>query len=117
MNLLSLFEHASNVEVFPEGSVIFQEGAPGAVMYVVIEGKVEVQVKGKPVYVARPGDIVGEMALFLEGRRTATVTAMVPTRVRVIDGEAVKGELAKLNPMITKMLTGLSQHLVEETRG
>jgi CRP-like cAMP-binding protein len=62
MNLRSLFAHINHVQAFQAGSTIFEEGAPGEVMYVVSDGEVEVQVDGAKVEVLGPGGIVGDMA-------------------------------------------------------
>jgi CRP-like cAMP-binding protein len=44
MNLRGLFEHIDNVQEFQAHSTIFAEGTPGDVMYVVLEGEVELRV-------------------------------------------------------------------------
>jgi CRP/FNR family cyclic AMP-dependent transcriptional regulator len=63
MNLRGLFEHTDNVHEFQAGAIIFAEGTPGDVMYVVLEGEVEVRVRSAVVDVVGPGEFVGEMAL------------------------------------------------------
>ena len=75
MNLGGLFVDASNVQEFQASSTIFVEGAPGDVMYVVLEGEVELRVRSEVLEVARPGDIVGEMALIDAKPRSATARA------------------------------------------
>jgi CRP/FNR family transcriptional regulator, cyclic AMP receptor protein len=63
MNLRSLFEHSSNVQEFQAGTTIFAEGTPGDVMYIILDGEVEVRVQNRLVEVLGSGEIVGEMAL------------------------------------------------------
>ena len=63
MNLLSLFVRSGEVEEYEEGEKIFVEGDPGKVMYVVLEGEVDIKVRGQTIYTAQPGEIIGEMAL------------------------------------------------------
>ncbi|HEY6436729.1 MAG TPA: cyclic nucleotide-binding domain-containing protein, partial [Ignavibacteriaceae bacterium] len=48
-------------------------------LFVIIRGKVKVIVNKKVVDVLGPGDVVGEMALLTNQKRTATVTAESPT--------------------------------------
>ena len=45
LDLVSLFEHADDAEYYMEGSSLFEQGQPGDVMYVVLEGRVEIQVQ------------------------------------------------------------------------
>ena len=75
MDLRGLFADADNVQEFQANSTIFAEGTPGDVMYVVLEGEVELRVRNEVLEVARPGDIVGEMALIDAKLRSATARA------------------------------------------
>ncbi len=85
MNLRSLFEHAGNVQEFKAGTTIFAEGTPGDVMYVVLDGEVEVRVRREVVEVVGPGEIVGEMALIDAIPRTATTVARSDCRLAPVD--------------------------------
>jgi CRP/FNR family cyclic AMP-dependent transcriptional regulator len=85
MNLRNLFEHTKNVQEFQAGSTIFAEGAPGDVMYVVLDGEVEVRVGSAVAEVAGPGEIVGEMALIDAQARSATTVAKSDCRLALVD--------------------------------
>ena len=85
MNLGGLFVDASNVQEFQANSTIFVEGAPGDVMYVVLEGEVELLVHSQVLEVAGPGDIVGEMALIDAKPRSATARAKSDCRLAPVD--------------------------------
>ena len=85
MNLRSLFEHAGNVQEFQAGTTIFAEGTPGDVMYVVLDGEVEVRVRRELVEVVGPGEIVGEMALIDAIPRSATTVARSDCRLALVD--------------------------------
>ena len=63
MNLLNLFKNIENIIVYHQGEIIFSEGTHGDVMYVVLNGEVEIIVNDNPVDVIKPGNIFGEMAL------------------------------------------------------
>ena len=82
MDLRGLFADADNVQEFQANSTIFVEGTPGNVMYVVLEGEVELLVRSQVLEVAGPGDIVGEMALINAKPRSATARAKSDCRWR-----------------------------------
>ena len=54
--------------------VIMKEGEGGVFMYVVLEGRVSISIKGKAVDVIGPGGVFGEMALVDQSPRAATAT-------------------------------------------
>ena len=72
---------------FPAGAVIFEEGTKGLEMYVIVEGEVEISLRGKTLAVASAGEIVGEMALLKNAARSATVTAKTDCLLEAIDRE------------------------------
>lgn len=59
----------------PLNKVIMKEGEGGVFMYVVIEGRVAISIKGKVVGRIGAGGIFGEMALVDQSPRAATATA------------------------------------------
>jgi CRP-like cAMP-binding protein len=68
---------------FPEGAVITREGERGArvlAFFVVAEGTVSVTVGGERKTLLGPGDHFGEIALFYDQPRTATVVAETDLR-------------------------------------
>ena len=65
----------SELASFAAGQVIFSEGDPGELMYVVHEGEVELRVKGQLVDTLAEGGVLGEMALVDHAPRIATATA------------------------------------------
>ena len=76
-------------EAFEAGDVIINEGDVGDTFYVIESGRVLVTAThdgGERIVAERgPGDYVGEIALLLEGRRTATVRAVVETHVLTLE--------------------------------
>jgi len=66
---------AGQSERVPAGSVIFQEGELGDVMYGVRDGEVSIRVRGVEVQRAGPGDFFGELALIDHGPRSAGAVA------------------------------------------
>lgn len=85
MDLLEVFKDSPDQVSFPAGSVIFDEGTEGHVMYVVVEGEVEISLHDKTLAIATPGAIVGEMALINAEMRSATATSRTGCLLAPID--------------------------------
>ena len=78
---------AQAVEVALErGEVLFEQGDEGDALYAILEGTLEASflaMSGRKLSLSlmRPGEVFGEIALFDNGPRTATITAAEPSRV------------------------------------
>jgi len=59
---LELFRHVKEVESFTHGQAIFREGDPSGVMYVVIEGEVDIVLRDKVLTSLGPSGILGDGA-------------------------------------------------------
>ena len=57
----------------------------GREFFIVVSGRVRVDRNGRKVNELGPGDFLGEIALIDHGPRTATVTAVEPCRLMVLD--------------------------------
>ena len=62
------------------------EGAPGYSFFVLRDGTATVTIGGIEVRTLAAGDFFGELAILGEGRRSATVTTVSPSRVLVLFG-------------------------------
>lgn len=60
---------------FAEGETIIKEGSGGAAFFVIETGEAKVFTGGRERATLVPGDFFGEVALFDEGTRTATIIA------------------------------------------
>ena len=85
MVTIDLFRKEEDTRPFAAGQTIFSEGDPGDTMYVVVEGEVELLVKGKPVDHLGAGGVLGEMALLDSAPRTATAVAKTACRLAPIN--------------------------------
>jgi small-conductance mechanosensitive channel len=87
--------------VFAPGEIVIRAGDQGSSMFVVHNGRVQVQVtdggKARPVAVLGEGAFFGEMALFTGEPRTANVVALEETEVLEI-GHAAMKHLFETNP-------------------
>ena len=82
---LELFRHVKEVESFTQGQTIFQEGQPGEVMYVVIEGEVDILLHNKVLSTVGPGGILGEMALIDKKARSGTAVAKTDCKLAPVN--------------------------------
>lgn len=83
-----------------EGEVLFEQGDPGDALYAIISGSLEFSILSREgrklsLDVMRPGALFGEIALFDPGTRTATVTALEPSRVRGVKNADILAEIRK----------------------
>jgi CRP-like cAMP-binding protein len=61
--------------VYDQGRIIMQEGQVGVLMYIVLEGRVSIVIKGAVVEQIGAGAVFGEMALVEKGPRLASAVA------------------------------------------
>lgn len=71
----------AQIERFDTGAFVCRQGEPAEKLYIVIQGQVEVLLRAsngieQPVLYLGEGQVVGEMTLVDEGRRSASVLAM-----------------------------------------
>lgn len=93
---------------YAAGKTIMQEGAGGALMYVVLEGKVAISIKGGLVGRAGPGGVFGEMALVDQSARAASAVAETDCRLLAIN-RTVFLHLVKTSPAFgASLLAGLA---------
>lgn len=100
----NLSQYARHV---PKGSVIMVQGDPGNICYIVHSGQFAIIVNQKEVNVIGPGAIVGEMALFTQEPRTATVMATEDSVVIQIESNRFKTmlqEIPQLDYLLIKVL-------------
>ncbi len=69
-------------EEFPSGSVICREGESADCLYALLRGRIGVFMDDRCIgAITQPGEGFGELALFLSGKRTATLVAESPSAV------------------------------------
>jgi len=94
--------------VFAPGEAVIRAGDEGSSMFVVHNGRVQVQInengRPRPVATLNEGDFFGEMALFTGEPRTANVVALEETEVLEI-GHAAMKRLFDTNPDLVESLS------------
>ena len=88
MELVDIFEGSDDLVDFTTGDVVFEEGAEGHLMYVVMSGEIRLSLHGETIGMAYRGDIIGEMALLSSTDRSATGTANKPSVLAPIDEDS-----------------------------
>jgi uncharacterized protein YhbP (UPF0306 family) len=83
---------------FPAGEVIARAGGPADKFFIVVDGEVEVGREGvgadAPVSLG-PGQFFGELAILRDRPRTATLTALKPTRVLAMERDTFRDIVAE----------------------
>jgi CRP-like cAMP-binding protein len=76
---------------FPAGTVLTKQGEELSETFgVIVEGRAQVNVHGRPVRTVGPGDYFGEMALIDRSYRSATITAQTQLRCLLFNSWAFR---------------------------
>ena len=74
---------------YEAGKTIMNEGDAGTSMYIVLDGRVTILIKGKAVESVAAGGAFGEMALVDQSLRTATAVADVESSLLALNRAAL----------------------------
>ncbi|MGA7952638.1 MAG: cyclic nucleotide-binding domain-containing protein [Gloeobacterales cyanobacterium] len=85
LETLHLFRHASDTLSLSAGEYLFQQGDKAELMYILVEGEVDILVGDTIVDTVGPETILGEMAMIRNEPRSASVRAKTACRVVPID--------------------------------
>ena len=101
---------------FQRNEVIFHRDDPAGHVYLIASGTVKVSVPeegGQEVVIAlhRGGDVFGEISLFDEGPRSATVVAETPLRLLVIKRRDFSTLLREATDLTQNLLVTLSHRV------
>ena len=95
------------------GKVLCEQGSPGTEAFVIVEGHAAVEIDGQRVAVVGPNDVVGELALLDGGPRVATVTALTPMDLLVLNRREFTAMLAASPEVALRVLTAVGKRLRE----
>ncbi len=93
------------------GYVLAERGQPGSGMFVILDGRVEIEVSGGPPVTVGPGEFVGELSLLTDLPRLARVRTMTPVRALAIDRAAFDALLREEPRIAVAMLPVLARRL------
>ena len=108
---LSRIAAVAEERTVPAGEILIRQGAPGDEFFLIADGEVSVQQNGREIRVLRPGDYLGEVALVLGGKRTATAIAATATRLYVLGAEAFTAMLHREPDIETKVMTTVNERM------
>ena len=97
---------------FHDGASVIRAGTPGDALYVLVDGKVSVRRRGLPAVELGIGSFFGEMALFDDSPRSATVVADGALVCLVI----TRGRFLKLLHTEPAIAVGLLKELARRLR-
>jgi len=97
----------------PAGTVMTREGRDGGLMFVIVDGKAEVERGGRILSRLGPGDVVGELSL-IDGRpRSANVRAATDVRVLELTGDDFRALATGSPKFVRNLLRALSIRIRE----
>jgi CRP-like cAMP-binding protein len=91
------------------GDRICGEGASGYSFFILCSGAADVTQEGEGLRVLGPGDFFGELAILGDGRRSATVTAVVPSTLLVFFGTEFRRLEAELPEVAARIRQAVEQ--------
>jgi CRP/FNR family transcriptional regulator, cyclic AMP receptor protein len=103
---------------FEPGQAVFHEGDASDTCYVVREGHaraIRTHGDGRTITLATfgPGDIFGELAMFEDERRSATIEAIEPTSVVAVLGPDMRRLMGEHSEIATRLVIALGRRLRE----
>lgn len=117
--LRKIYEKLERKEV-ESGRVVFEEGSPGAEMYIIEDGKIEVRLKrGDLILVLaelKKGDFFGEFSLVSDAERSATCIATQNSTLLSLSKENF-WKIVEENPKIgVTVLKNLAEEITDRIR-
>ncbi len=105
---------------FAAGRVIFDEGDPGEVLFVIMSGEVELTRVGlvgrQAVARLAAGEFFGEMSVVVGEARTARAVAVTECRLLELDGETLEAMCVERPEIAIRIIRRLTDRLIESER-
>ncbi|MCK5693493.1 MAG: cyclic nucleotide-binding domain-containing protein [Bacteroidales bacterium] len=80
---------------FPEGATLLKEEDPDNGMFVIVEGKVNIEIRGIAMNVVGSGSLIGEMSVLTGYPRSASIVAVTSVTVVWIESATLKSIMKK----------------------
>ena len=103
-------EESLKQKFLPE-EYIFKQGDKGSKAYLLLDGRVAIEVNGKKISEISEMEIFGEMSLILKKPRSASIKALKPSIVLPIDQKILQDLLAGCPPVVASLVKQLAYRL------
>ena len=90
---------------------IFRQGEKGDKAYLLLDGRVAIEINDKKVAEISEMEVFGEMSLILQKPRTASIKALKPTIVLPIDKKILEELLTQAPPVVSSLVKQLAYRL------
>ena len=94
-----------------EDETLFNQGDEGNKAYMIVAGKLSVEVDKNEVGFMSDGEVFGELALLLNQKRSATVKSVKPTELIEINKEGLELILNSASDEVKEMILKLCEEL------
>jgi CRP/FNR family cyclic AMP-dependent transcriptional regulator len=105
---------------FAEGDVVFEEGDPGDVLFIIQSGEIELTRRGlaerRAVANLGPGEFFGEMSVVLGENRTARASAVCEARLLQLDGATLEAMCMERPEIGIRIISRLTARLIDSER-
>jgi CRP/FNR family transcriptional regulator, cyclic AMP receptor protein len=95
------------------GAILTAQGKPGSEFFLVLEGTATCKVGRREVRKFKSGNYFGELALLHGGYRSATVEAVTPMELLVLDAREFRSMVLENPTVALKVLSRLAERLTE----
>lgn len=118
---LQRFLAASEARSYDDHEVIFEEGSPSEVLYLILDGKVSFRKKLPSghlltVSVSEAGGYFGELGVLTGESRSLQAESYGPSKVLLISEDALKAYLQNMPGPVERLLQSVIRHLHQTTR-
>ena len=90
---------------------IFRQGEKGEKAYLLLDGRVAIEINDKKVAEISEMEVFGEMSLILQKPRTASIKALKPSIVLPIDKKILADLLTQSPPVVSSLVKQLAYRL------
>lgn len=98
-----------------EDETLFNQGDDGNKAYIIVSGRLSVEVDKNEAGFMGDGEVFGELALLLNQKRSATVKSVKPTELIEIDKEGLDSILNSASDQVKEIILKLCEELSKRT--
>jgi CRP/FNR family transcriptional regulator, cyclic AMP receptor protein len=101
---------------FNAGTLIFEQGEPGALLYIIVNGKVKIGSSAEDgrenlIHILGPSDMFGELAMLDPGPRISSARALTPVEVVTMDRDVLREWIAPRPEVAEQLMRVLARRL------